>query len=130
MLGTRRFADFATNLAISKNILTRRLAHLVKHGVLARVDAGTHGQRFEYELTAMGRDLVTIMTALRQWGDRWVFGEGNEPLVTVDRRTGRTIPRIRILADDGSPLPGGEMELRLGPGARAATRRRYRTVEG
>src|SRR5712691_11652816 len=40
MLGTRRFADFATELAIARNILSRRLAHLVRHGVLARVDAG------------------------------------------------------------------------------------------
>ena len=38
--GTRRFADFERNLDISKNILSERLAHLVKHGVLERVDAG------------------------------------------------------------------------------------------
>ena len=128
MLGTRRFADFAANLDISKNILTRRLAHLVAHGVLARVDVGTHGERYEYELTPMGTDLVTLMTALRQWGDRWMFGEGKEPLFTVDRRTGRKIPPIRIIAEDGTPLPGREMELVLGPGATGATRKRYRSL--
>ena len=129
MLGTRRFADFAAALAISKNILTRRLAHLVKHGVFARVDAGTHGRRYEYELTPMGRDLITLMTALRQWGDRWVFGEGKEPLLAIDRRTGRALPRVRILGEDNTPMPGREIALVLGPGANAATRRRYRALE-
>src|SRR4051794_25596580 len=109
MLGTRRFADFAAALPISRNILTRRLAHLVRHGVFARVDAGTHGTRYEFALTAMGRDLLTVMTALRQWGDRWVFGAGNEPLLVCDRRTGRPIPAVRILGDDGQPAPGKEL---------------------
>jgi len=63
--GTRRFVDFEANLDISKNILAKRLDHLVEHGVLARVDAGVHGHRYEYELTPKGRDLVTILTALR-----------------------------------------------------------------
>jgi DNA-binding HxlR family transcriptional regulator len=128
MLGTRRFADFASNLAISRNILTRRLSHLVEHGVFARVDVGTHGQRFEYELTPMGRDLVTLMVTLRQWGDRWVFGEGREPLVAIDRRTGRAIPRVRILGEDGTSLRGQDVELVPGPGATAATRKRYRSA--
>src|ERR1700737_4856888 len=71
-VGSRRFADFKGNLDISKNILSARLEHLVAHGVLARVDAGVHGTRYEYELTPMGKDLATLMTALQQWGDRWI----------------------------------------------------------
>jgi DNA-binding HxlR family transcriptional regulator len=114
-LGTRRFADFETNLGISKNILSARLDHLVTHGVLAKVDAGVHGTRFEYELTAMGKDLVMVMTALRQWGDRWIFGEGNEPVLVVDRRTGKPIPRQIIRGEDGTALRGKDLEVRLGP---------------
>ena len=79
-LGVRRFVDFQARLGISKNILTRRLGHLTAHGVLAAVDAGVHGPRYEYELTAKGKDLFTAITVLRQWGDRWVFGAGHEPL--------------------------------------------------
>jgi DNA-binding HxlR family transcriptional regulator len=69
-LGVRRFADFEANLDISKNILTARLKHLVAHGVLARANSGVHGPRYEYELTQMGKDLTTVMTALQQWADR------------------------------------------------------------
>jgi DNA-binding HxlR family transcriptional regulator len=125
-LGTRRYADFEARLGISKNILARRLSHLTDHGVLARVDAGVHGTRFEYELTPMGKDLATVMTALRQWGDRWIFGPGNEPLVVLDRRTNRPIPPVRILGEDHQPIRGADLELRLRPplpGEKRRTRR-------
>jgi DNA-binding HxlR family transcriptional regulator len=124
--GTRRFADFEANLDISKNILTKRLVHLVENGVLARVDAGVHGQRYEYELTARGKDLVTVLTALRQWGDRWVFGEGREPLLVLDARTGRPIPRVRLLGEDGKPLRAADIAVQPGPGATRATLARHR----
>ncbi|HWM86879.1 MAG TPA: helix-turn-helix domain-containing protein [Kofleriaceae bacterium] len=125
-LGTRRFADFEANLPISKNVLTQRLSHLVEHGVLERVDAGVHGPRYEYELTRMGKDLVVVLTALRQWADRWVFGPGREPVLFCDRRTGRPIPRLLLRGEDGEPLRAGEIEMRPGPGASAETVERYR----
>ena len=103
-VGVRRFADFEANLDISKNILSARLEHLVAHGVLARVDAGVHGTRYEYELTLMGKDLATVMTALREWGDRWIDGGGREPLLALDRRSGRRTRRLRILDNEGRPL--------------------------
>jgi len=128
MLGTRRFADFAAELPIARNILTRRLGHLVRRGVLARVNAGTHGTRYEYELTPKGKDLVTVMTALRQWGDRWVFGKGCEPVLVVDRRTGRPIPPVRILDESGALISGRDLEVVPGPGAKKRTIERYRKL--
>jgi len=116
-LGARRFADFEANLEISKNILSQRLGHLVEHGVLEAVDVGQHGTRYEYTLSPKGKDLVTVLTALREWGDRWILGEGKEPVVLFDRRTGRRVPRLRIRGEDGAPLGGRELELRAGPGA-------------
>jgi DNA-binding HxlR family transcriptional regulator len=112
-LGVRRFADFELRLGISKNVLTKRLGHLVEHEVLERVDAGTHGERYEYELTPRGKDLITLLTALRQWGDRWIYGEGKEPVRVIDRRTGRPIPRVRLLDEGGEPLRGGDLRIEL-----------------
>ncbi|MBX3156481.1 MAG: helix-turn-helix transcriptional regulator [Deltaproteobacteria bacterium] len=126
-LGTRRYADFEAALGISKNILARRLAHLTRHGVLARVDAGVHGTRYEYELTAKGKDLVTLVTALRQWGDRWIFGPGREPLLVLDRRTRRPIPPVRILGEDGRPLRAADMQLLVRASRSAPPRRPRRT---
>ena len=128
MLGTRRFADFADELPIARNILTRRLGHLVRRGVLVRVNAGTHGRRYEYELTPKGKDLATVMTALRQWGDRWVFGKGREPLLVLDRRTGRPIPPVRILDESGAPISGRDLDVVPGPGAKQRTIARYQKL--
>jgi hypothetical protein len=76
-------------------------------------------------LTPKGKDLGAHLTALQQWGDRWIYGEGREPLFTLDRRTGRRIPRLRILDEEGRPLAGRNMVLVPGPGGTKRTRARY-----
>jgi len=124
-LGARRFADFEARLDISKNVLTQRLQTLVEHGILAREDAGVHGKRFEYRLTARGKDLSVVLTALRQWGDRWIFGEGKEPVQLVDTRTGRPVAPLRIQTEAGEPVPGRNLALIPGPGASEETLERY-----
>jgi len=124
-LGTRRFADFEKNTGAAKNILSQRLQHLVDCDVLETVDAGRYGRRLEYQLTARGKDLVTVLTALRQWGDRWIFGAGSEPMVVLDRRTGRPVPRVRVVGEDGEALRGQDMVIAPGPGATRATRARF-----
>ena len=116
-LGARRFADFEARLSISKNVLTKRLSHLVDEGVLEKIDAGQYGSRFEYQLTRKGKDLLTVITALRQWGDRWIFGEGKEPLLVIDQATGAPIEPVRIRRADGTPVPSRDLMLQLGPGA-------------
>lgn len=115
-LGARRFGEFQQRLDIAKNILSQRLSHLVEHGVFERVDVGTHGTRHEYVLSPRGKDLVTILTALREWGDRWIYGEGKEPLVVLDKKTGRRVPRLRVRGEDGRPLSGSDMLVQPGPG--------------
>ncbi len=129
-LGTRRFADFEARLAISKNVLAARLAHLVEAGVLEKRDVGRFGERYEYRLTAMGKDLVTVMTALRQWGDRWVFGAGKEPVQVMDRQTAEPILPVRIRRSDGSVIEPRDLEIRPGPGASAEALERWRARAG
>jgi DNA-binding HxlR family transcriptional regulator len=51
-LGATRFDDFQARLGISRNILTRRLNHLVENEVLKRVAYSGHPPRSEYRLTA------------------------------------------------------------------------------
>ncbi|MCU5781165.1 hypothetical protein MA04_00465 [Alcanivorax balearicus MACL04] len=102
MLGTRRFVDFQQRLGIAKNILCNRLNRLVDSGVMSKVDAGEHGTRYEYRLTDKGRDLFTVITALRQWSERW---NGNrDDLRLVDRISGHPIRQLHVEGDDGQPL--------------------------
>ena len=119
--GARRYGDFQRSLGIAKNILSARLAHLVEHGIFERVDVGSEGERFEYRLTAKGEALLTVLTAMREWSDKWVFGRGNEPLVVRDRRTGRRIAKLKVADAGGAPLTRRDLLLERGPGASPAT---------
>jgi len=124
--GTTRFKDFERNLGIAKNILTARLEHLVERGVFVREPVGETGKRFEYRLTPMGKDLLTVVTALREWSDRWVYGEGNEPIVLRHARTGERAAPLRIRDSSGALVNPRELVPEPGPGADGATRARFR----
>jgi DNA-binding HxlR family transcriptional regulator len=123
--GTRRFGDFQRTLGIARNILSQRLNQLVQHGVLETVDAGRYGTRFEYRLTEKGEDLLPVLTALREWGDRWIFGAEREPLILRDRETRRRIPRLEVRDAEGRPLGRREIVAEPGPGASPETRSRF-----
>jgi len=123
--GARRFSEFERSLGIAKNILSARLQHLVEHGIFERTDVGDSGERFEYRLTKKGEALLPVLTALREWSDAWVFGRGNEPLIVRERKTGRRIPRLRVVNRDGRELAPADLRAIPGPGASAETRRRF-----
>jgi DNA-binding HxlR family transcriptional regulator len=124
--GTTRFKDFERNLGIAKNILAARLDHLVERGVFSREPIGADSKRYEYRLTPMGKDLLTVVTALREWSDRWIYGEGNEPLILRDARTGKRPPPLRLRDADGDVLDARLLATEPGPGADRATRARFR----
>ena len=127
--GTTRFKDFERHLGIAKNILAARLDHLVERGVFRREPVGEEGGRHEYRLTPMGKDLLTVLTALREWSDRWIYGEGNEPLLFRNARTGQRPPRLRLRDADGTLLNARDLVPEPGPGADRTTRARFRSAD-
>ncbi|MBT2227509.1 helix-turn-helix transcriptional regulator [Nonomuraea sp. NEAU-A123] len=82
-LGVRRFDDLAEDLGISRNLLTRRLEHLVAAGVVERRPYQERPVRFEYVLTEAGRDIVPALFTLMAWGDRWATPPGGPPALLV-----------------------------------------------
>lgn len=114
--GATRFADFQRQLGVARNVLSDRLRHLVEAGIFERVDAGVHGERFEYRLTPKGDALLPVLTSLREWADDWVFGAGNEPLVMHDRSTDRRVPKLVVRDLDGRPLTRRDLQAHSGPG--------------
>ena len=76
-----RFSEFQASLGIAKNILSDRLRKLVDNGVLEKERLPEPGERYAYRLTKKGRDLWLVLTAMRLWSDRWVFGNDAVPLV-------------------------------------------------
>jgi DNA-binding HxlR family transcriptional regulator len=67
--GPKRFNDLLGGLSgLAPNILTRRLRHLEREGVLVATPYSRRPPRFVYELTASGRELAGALRLLAQWG--------------------------------------------------------------
>jgi DNA-binding HxlR family transcriptional regulator len=115
--GTCRFADFQERLGIAKNILSDRLGRLVADRILSRDAVDESGRRAEYHLTRKGRDLWVVMTALRLWADKWVFGPGREPLLVKDRKSGATLSALLAVDSKGNRLDPRALTFEPGPGA-------------
>lgn len=100
MDGARSFTDFRQRTGIARNILTDRLRRLVDRGVLDRRTAPS-GRRQVYVLTPAGRDLFTVVVALRQWGERHAFDPGEAYSVLVDEH-GVPLPPLQARGSDGT----------------------------
>lgn len=75
VLGNTRFNDIARGLpGISRSLLTQRLRHLERRGVVERWP-GPGGKGSEYHLTPAGRDLERIIDAFGRWAIEWLFDE-------------------------------------------------------
>jgi DNA-binding HxlR family transcriptional regulator len=112
-LGVTRFEDFHQRLGISRNILTDRLNHLADTGVLVRVPYQEHPARYDYRLTDKGRDLWLVLTALRQWGDRWESHDG-PPVVLEHRECGHVTTVVGTCSACGSPLDARSVRVAEG----------------
>jgi len=126
--GTRRFEDFQRHLGIARNILTARLCKLCDSGILDRVPVKEGARRHEYRLTTMGRDLLPILVALTQWGDRWILGPEAAPIKYIHRATGEEVADVTIRTKDGRPLMARDILLVPGPGATEETRARLQEL--
>jgi DNA-binding HxlR family transcriptional regulator len=116
-LGVTRFDDFQARLGISRNILNQRLNRLVDSGVLRRVPYQDHPPRSEYRLTDKGRDLWHVVTAMRQWGDRWAAPSGGPPLKIRHTGCGRVVKVVPTCSHCGEPLDARSVTAVAGPGA-------------
>lgn len=90
-------------------------------GVLERRAYDESRRRHDYVLTDKGRALWPVITTLREWGDEWITGAGNEPLV-IEHLSCGSIARTRLVCDCcGEPLRPGQVRARPGPGRGADT---------
>ena len=92
MRGKTRFDEFQANLGIAPNILSRRLASLVKGDLMRRRRYREHPPRLEYLLTERGRDFFPVLVALLRWGETHFSPEGGSTAI-VDAKTGKAAGR-------------------------------------
>jgi DNA-binding HxlR family transcriptional regulator len=85
--GLRRFSDIQAELGIARNLLADRLTRLVDADILVKVPYSQRPPRFEYRLTAKGRDLSVPLIALMHWGDHWC-ADDRPPVLLVHHDCG------------------------------------------
>lgn len=111
MFGATQFETFQRKLGISRNALTARLKKLVQQGVLEQAPLAEGGRRMGYRLTAAGKDLSSVMMALRLWGDTHMRPDAS-PSRLVDADTGVPIAGLQAVGADGRVVPAGRVVLR------------------
>ncbi len=116
--GITRFDDLRTSLGIARNVLADRLRTLTDAGVVAKQQyASANRRRHEYVLTPMGKELVPIIAAITQWGDRWL-DEGGGPPVTFHHTCGAPATLRLVCNHCSQELTADEMTPHAGPGSR------------
>lgn len=102
--GVRRFSEFQKGLGMAKNILSTRLRTLVAHGILEIAPASDGSAYQEYILTDKGQALFPVIVGLRQWGEDYLFKEGEARSTLVESDNVLAIPRMTPTGSDGQTL--------------------------
>ena len=112
--GNRRFDQIARNTGAPRDRLAARLRALETAGVIARRQYSDHPPRYEYALTPSGEDLRTVLTALRNWGDKWVV---DEPPTTFTHSCGHDLDTVMTCRHCGAEVRPDDVKLHvLAPG--------------
>jgi DNA-binding HxlR family transcriptional regulator len=117
-LGLRRYEDLRRSTGVTNATLSDRLKHLEDHELIERRRYQANPERYEYLLTAKGRDTTLLMQALAQVGDKWaVSGKAGPPLQFVNRTTGRTVKLAMVDKETGQRVRAEDLLPQEGPGA-------------
>jgi DNA-binding HxlR family transcriptional regulator len=117
--GATRFEQFHQVLNCPRNLLSERLTRLVEEGILERSEYREPGSRArkEYRMTEKGRELMPILLALREWGDRYKADPEGPPVLARHAECGKKL-HLTLTCDAGHvATTPDEVELVDGPGA-------------
>ncbi|POR53977.1 winged helix-turn-helix transcriptional regulator [Bosea psychrotolerans] len=125
--GFSRFDEFQRSLGIAPNILARRLKHLTESGLFERRLYQERPQRYEYVLTAKGRDFFPVIAAMVAFGNRHLAPEG-AALVLAECETARPVEPVMVDAASLRPITPDTVMVVAGPQASPGMRQRLATI--
>jgi DNA-binding HxlR family transcriptional regulator len=128
-LGNRRFDEMVHRTGAPRDTLAARLRTLVAAGILERRQYCEHPARFEYHLTAAGRDLYPVIVTLMRWGDQYLAGEDGPPLV-LEHHCGHELTAQVVCQACGEPLRAGHTRPLIDNRLRRPQRRAERAMRG
>ena len=102
--GVRRF---------SENMLAGRLKMLVDEGILRLQPASDGSAWQEYVLTDKGRALQTVLVALSQWADDYLFDPDEPATRLIDRQQRQPLRKLVLQAADGRELAPADITIAI-----------------
>jgi DNA-binding HxlR family transcriptional regulator len=117
-LGLAKYEDLRKSTDVTNATLSDRLKHLEDNELIERRLYQTNPERYEYFLTAKGRDIILVIQAFAQVGDKWaVSGDAGSPLRFVDRKTGHLVKLAMVDRETGQRVRAQDLLPQEGPGA-------------
>jgi DNA-binding HxlR family transcriptional regulator len=117
-LGLRRYEDLRRSTGVTNATLSDRLKHLEDYELIERRRYQVNPERYEYVLTPKGRDVILVMQAFLQVGDKWaVSGHDGSPLKFVNRKTGHAVKLAMVDRGTGQRVRAEDLRPQEGPGA-------------
>ena len=117
-LGICRYDDLRRSTGVTNATLSDRLKHLEANGLIERRLYQTAPDRYEYVLTRKGTDIMLVIQALAQVGDKWrIAGDKGPPLKFVNRNTGRQVKIALVDEKTGEVVRLRDIRPQAGPGA-------------
>ena len=117
-LGLGRYEDLRRSTGVTHATLSDRLKHLEDNELIERRLYQTRPDRYEYALTRKGADIILVIQALAQIGDKWqVAGDKGPPLKFVNQNSGRLIKVALVDEKSGEIVRLRDVRPRAGPGA-------------
>lgn len=90
--GVRRFEEIQAQTGMSSQLLAARLKRMEEHQVIERRPYQSNPERFEYHATLEGKELDSVLLALRGWGMRRQGGAAADPSIALaDKVSGQPI---------------------------------------
>jgi DNA-binding HxlR family transcriptional regulator len=117
-LGLYRYDDLRQSTGVTHATLSDRLKHLEANGLIERRLYQTGPDRYEYVLTRKGADIILVIQALAQIGDKWqIAGDNGPPLKFINRNSGRPVKVALVDEKSGEIVRLRDVRPKAGPGA-------------
>ena len=117
-LGLCRYDDLRKSTDVTHATLSDRLKHLEVNGLIVRRLYRTRPDRYEYVLTRKGVDIMLVIQALAQIGDKWqIAGDEGPPLRFVNQNSGRLVKVALVDEKSGETVRLRDVRPKAGPGA-------------
>lgn len=117
-LGLSKYEDLRKSTGVTHATLSDRLKHLEESELIERRQYQTRPDRYEYLLTRKGREVILVVQALAQVGDKWaITGNAGAPLKFINKNSGRPVKLALVDDKSGELVRLRDVQPQAGPGA-------------